>query len=586
MKKLSYLILLTLLGVIFSCHNENITEETPEINQLVPVQFNMGSAVNRDFYGTVLDTSGNPVSGANIKVGTSSTQTDSKGNFIIKNASVKQNFAFIQVEKAGFIQASKTIVPTSGINRVNLMMIPATTTSVVATGATSTVSLNNGTKVKFDGSFKDLSGNVYSGNVNVSLYHLLPSNKYLTEIMPGSFLANSSNGNAQVLETYGMIHVELTGNSGQKLQIANGHTAEITMAIDPSQTSTSPAIIPLWSFDETAGVWVEEGKATKTGNFYVGNVSHFSWWNCDANFDQCILNIDVTNSSNQPLSNVRIELIRQNQSIGTIAYTNPSGTASGVVPANEVLTMKIYNACNNVISSNNIGPFAINSTNTLPTVVIPASATNTITVTGVLKDCNGNNITNGAAYLTYPQTTNYFNSVSTLVNNGSFSLTMLSCSSASQFVFYGSDFSNLQSSGNITVTNTPAVNLGNVPVCTAMNEYITQQKNNEPPRTLTSPISATYNVITANSPAPNSLKINAYDPAQLDSFVINAPNITGPGVYTNFSWASGSSAGTSTGNLILTITNLGAVGQYIDFTLTGTYFGGTLNATGHVLRDQ
>lgn len=38
---------------------------------------------------------------------------------------------FYMVKTAGFIHASKTIVPTSGTNRVNLMMIPATVTSFV-----------------------------------------------------------------------------------------------------------------------------------------------------------------------------------------------------------------------------------------------------------------------------------------------------------------------------------------------------------------------------------------------------------------------------------------------------------------------
>jgi hypothetical protein len=35
----------------------------------------------------------------------------------------------------------------------------------------------------------------------------------------------------------------------------------------------------LWSFDEAKGLWKEEGQAIKTGSNYVGDVSHFSFWN-------------------------------------------------------------------------------------------------------------------------------------------------------------------------------------------------------------------------------------------------------------------------------------------------------------------
>jgi hypothetical protein len=42
-----------------------------------------------------------------------------------------------------------------------------------------------------------------------------------------------------------MVHVQLTGSSGQKLQIATNHTAEMTVAIDAAQLPTAAATIPL-----------------------------------------------------------------------------------------------------------------------------------------------------------------------------------------------------------------------------------------------------------------------------------------------------------------------------------------------------
>lgn len=480
------------------------------------------------------------------------------------------------------------MVPTTGNNKINIMMIPATNTSTVASGAISTVSLPNGTKVKFDGSFKDANGNAYNGNVNVAMFHLKPSDQYLNELMPGSFLANNTDGNSRIMETYGMLHVQLTGASGQNLQIASGHTAEMTVAIDATQTSTAPAAIPLWSFNETTGIWQEEGSATKVGNAYVGNVSHFSWWNCDAQFPQCLLNVHIQNATALPLSNVTVKLFRQNQN-STSAITDGNGNASGIIPAGENLTMKIYDACNNVIMTNNIGPFANNSNNTLPAITISQSLSNTITITGTLKDCSGNNVTNGVANLSYASSTNYFSNYSTQVTNGSFSFNVLSCASSQQLTFSGADFTNLQTTGAINFTATsPSTNLGNLTVCTAASEFITSQTDAQPIKYYISPIYADGNAQTPTSVLGlfiSSQNSNA-------GFLLSSLNGSAVGTYTsNFSLESlGEFINANGNNLTLQISNYGAVGQYIDFTINGTYTNTTgshtLSVTGHVIRDN
>ena len=183
-----FYLLLLLFSFIISCKEETLLEIDENISN-PQANYNFGNATQKSFQGVVLDINGNPVSGATVTIGTGTVTTNFKGLFVFKNASVKENFAHVKVTKAGYVNASRVLVPTNGMNRVNIMMIPATTTSTVAAGSTSTVSLPNGTKVKFDGSFKDASGNVYSGSVSVALFSLASSNPYLNELMPGSFLA-------------------------------------------------------------------------------------------------------------------------------------------------------------------------------------------------------------------------------------------------------------------------------------------------------------------------------------------------------------------------------------------------------------
>jgi hypothetical protein len=589
MKKLKILFALLLTTFLFSCNDdeEGILQNPPQ-----DFSYNQGNTVSRNFHGLILDTSGNAVSNATVSIGSTSVQTNSNGLFTINNASVKERFAHVKVVKSGFIDGSRVLVPTSGDNRINVMLIPNTPTATVATGVNSEVNLPNGTKVKFDGAFKDASGNAYLGNVQVGLYHLKPSDTYLSEIMPGSLLASNTNGDAKILETFGMLHVELTGSGGQKLNIASGHMAEISLDIDASQLSTSPTTIPLWSFDEVAGIWREEGAATKVGNKYIGNVSHFSWWNCDAPFDQCNLTVTVQNNAGAPISNLTVTLLRPNQTFGAPGTTNGAGQVTGIIPANEVLTLKVSDFCGNVIYTSTVGPFATGSSNSLPAINLTATAITTISVTGVLQTCANANVTNGIVKLKNLNTANYYNQVLQTVTNGNFSFTTNICGTSQQFELVGEDYTSLQTTNPITFTATaPTTNIGVINACNAVNEFITYQVDNNPVSYILSNINAGINGTSS------SLYIST---SQNSPFLyMSGNNVTSIGTYTTsqfsmeFSNTPGSitGIGSSTTNTVqFVVSQIGAVGGYIDMTFNGSYTDSsgihTMSGTVHVIRDN
>lgn len=589
MKKIKILFTLLLTTFLFSCNDdeEGIIQNPPQ-----DFSYNQGNTVSRNFHGLILDTSGNPVSNAMVSIGSTSVQTNSNGLFTINNASVKERFAHVKVVKSGFIDGSRVLVPTSGDNRINVMLIPNTPTATVASGVNSEVNLPNGTKVKFDGAFKDASGNVYSGNVQVGLYHLKPSDTYLSETMPGSLLASNTNGDAKILETFGMLHVELTGSGGQKLNIASGHTAEISLDIDASQLSSSPSTIPLWSFDEVAGIWREEGAATKVGNKYIGNVSHFSWWNCDAPFDQCNLTVTVQNNAGAPISNLTVTLIRSSQTFGANGTTNSAGQVTGIIPANEVLTLKVSDFCGNVIYTSTVGPFATGSSNSLPAINLTATAITTISVTGVLQTCTNTNVTNGIVKLKNLNTTNYYNQVLQTVTNGNFSFITNICGTSQQFELVGEDYTSLQTTNPITFTATaPTTNIGVINACNTVNEFITYQVDNNPVSYILSNINAGINGTSS------SLYIST---SQNSPFLyMSGNNVTTIGTYTTsqfsmeFSNTPGSitGIGSSTTNTVqFVVSQIGAVGGYIDMTFNGTYTDSsgihTMSGTVHAIRDN
>jgi hypothetical protein len=103
--------------------------------------------------------------------------------------------------------------------------------------------------------------------------------------IPGDFTGLHKNGSPARISTFGAIDVAITDAAGNPYNLAAGKVAVVRVPIDPGMLATAPATIPLWHFDPVAGVWKEEGEATRAGNFYEAKVSHFSAINMDLAFN-------------------------------------------------------------------------------------------------------------------------------------------------------------------------------------------------------------------------------------------------------------------------------------------------------------
>lgn len=589
MKKIhSFLCLLLLVATFSSCEsNDDNSNSGPNDDAFAQ---NFGSAANRDFIGQVVDTDNNPLQGVTIKIGTSTAQTDVNGVFIINGANVFQRFAYITATKNGYIDGSRSMVPTTGKNNVKIMLLPNSPIETIQSGVISEVSIYSGTKVVFDGAFEDANGNDYSGSVQVAMFHLTPTDENINQLMPGMLYAQTETNEQAVLETFGMLNVELRGSGGQKLNIKEGHTAEITIRIDDSQLATAPSSIPLWHFDEEKGYWKEDGVATKVGNKYVGEVSHFSWWNCDAQFPTVTLTLTVVDANGNGISNVGVGLIANGNTWPVMGYTDINGQVSGLIPSNQTLVLNVYPdyySCNssNIIYTTSIGPFSTNTT--LPNIVINNSPTTlSSTVVGNLVKCDNTNVTNG--YVILNRAGGY--SVSP-VTNGAFSFNEIYCPSNTQFNLKGYDLENLQTTDSIAYNFTaPITNIGNLQACTAVDEFISYQVDGGAPVFL-------IQQVNGGTTTPGT--INQY------ALSLNASNATGglyiwgdtntPGVYTTAQFSmEGSGVGyiasTTPNTIQFNLNQVGAIGQYIDMTFSGTFTDGnglhTLTGVAHVIRDN
>ncbi|MBL0339604.1 MAG: hypothetical protein IPP71_01040 [Bacteroidetes bacterium] len=173
------------------------------------------------------------------------------------------------------------------------------------------VNITGGAKITFPANaFVDLNGNSYTGAVKVFARHISPGSANFEAIVPGGDLFGVNTlGQNQSLYSMGMIEAQLFDNTGlNEVKLASGKTAELKFPIDASQTSLAQNTIPLWHLNTTNGKWIEDGEAIKTGNFYIGNVSHFSTWNCDYSGPRTDIQGKVVDCNNNPMPGIVVTI--------------------------------------------------------------------------------------------------------------------------------------------------------------------------------------------------------------------------------------------------------------------------------------
>jgi hypothetical protein len=288
-----------------------------------------------------------------------------------------------------------------------------------------------------------------------------PTSADISQIVPGSFQGTDANNYRVILQSFGMLAVELEGNSGEQLQIATGKTAKLRFTIPSSLRTTAPATIPLWSVDETTGLWKQEGSATKGTDYYEGDVSHFSFWNCDVSSQTVFLEMTIVTAEG-PLSHVQVKLTRPNGA-SSYGYTDSSGHVGGQVPKNEALKLEVLNTCNQPIYTQNVGPFSTNTN--LGTITVTLSPLSMLQITGSAVNCNNQPVANGNV-LVYFEGQLY----NRPVTNGNFSLTITRCSNSTAAVEIVAvdNVANQQSSSPWTGSaSTGTINTGVVSACGA-----------------------------------------------------------------------------------------------------------------------
>jgi hypothetical protein len=595
------LVFLFALLTLSSCEKDDGNNGSPQ-QEIIPDTFSeyFGNEISRNFLGNVIDTNKNPIEGVTISIGNETATTDSNGVFMINDANVNERFGYVKAEKAGYIHGSRSVVPSNGTNKVTIMLLEATVVGSVNSGSAETINIANGSSVSFDGNFIKEDGSTYSGSVDVIMHHLDPADDDMPMQMPGMLYAENEEGAERMLQTLGMLAVELRGSGGEDLNLAIGSTSEIKMPVDASLMSIAPATIPLWYFDEVNGYWKEEGLATLQGNMYVGNVSHFSFWNCDIPAEAITLCVTTTDENNAVLNNLYVTITSATYGARS-GYANNLGEVCGLVPSGETLEIDIYSYSfcgNEPLYSGIIGPF--NSDSSIAVIIAENDDLITETVIGNFNTCNDNAVTDGYVQLRYGNLT-----FTDAVSNGSFEINLLRCNDDNTFKIKASDYVNLQTTDSISYTfTTPLTDIGTISACNAITEFIQYTIDDDERVFIIDGFQSDFAEVSnaVNGPRLNVSGWSADGSNENCFYMMGALNeINYEGTYDNFDWNNTNDTGfniqecisvsDTNNNIIYNLTSLGAVGEYIDINFSGDYedFNGnphTINGSVHVLRNQ
>jgi hypothetical protein len=484
------LIALSFLVIYFSCQKAGVSG--PGINPADNVRASVA--------GRVTDEDNIPVQGATVKAGTASATTDINGNFTLSNASLNKNAGFVKVEKEGFFQGSRTIVAKENSNNhVRIQLIKKTIIGQFTASGGGMVPVPTGGSITFQpgGIVNATTKGAYSGTVNVSAFFINPTASNLNAIMPGALRGIDLNNQENGLQSFGMMAVELTGSANEKLQLAASKTASIKFPVPAKLQGQAPATIPLWSFNEETGLWKQEGTATKMGNDYVGTVSHFSFWNCDAPYPLIEFSATFKDQGSNPVAGMQVIIKLEGDTSLTSGYgfTDDNGFVQGKIPANKNLVMALYNYCGAVVYSQKIGPFA--SDKDLGIVSITTNTNTALTVSGTATTCDGGPVANGIANIWLDG-----NNYRATINKGNFSITIDRCynTSATAQITAIDLTKSQQGEKSITVTNGTA-DAGQIAACgTSIDEFVNYTLNGVS-YSLVSPVDSIVSFY--NSPSTN-----------------------------------------------------------------------------------
>jgi hypothetical protein len=246
---------------------------------------NPGTTQNEDLSkiisGSIIAENGSPLAGATIECGGINAQTDAEGFFKLTGAADKNGIYLIKISKPGFYDNFKEIRKSeAGATNFNAALKPKELVTTFSQDKNFILELSDGAGIGIvPGTIiNESTGQSYNGKVKLYSYYYGRNDEEFADFFPKA-PAKDKDGNDIEVFDLGIYSIELFSENDDKLNIADGMAAIITIPVPEELAAAPPAEIPTWHFDSGEKVWKESGIASYDGTsgLYIAEVGHFSF---------------------------------------------------------------------------------------------------------------------------------------------------------------------------------------------------------------------------------------------------------------------------------------------------------------------
>jgi hypothetical protein len=310
----------------------------------------------------VTDALGTGIAGVTVTAGALNGTTTGDGVVTWSNVAAASSLQ-VSFVKAGYAPTVKSVPVVAGqTSTLAVVMLPvgntasSTTADTQAITCTDEVTLANANtasgSVALQAGSALKADNTVATDVQVAFTAVVPASEstYLAAF-PGKFLGVPTGSTTPVaIESFGYATVSLTDSAGNPLHLDENKPARLEIPVD-SANDPVDATIPLWSLDETTGLWKAEGNATRATRtngtvYYWAEVKHFSTFNLDRPIAQGMtVQVTVKQTSNAVVAGAQVTVI-SNSSAGAwqdVGVSDANGLCTfATVPAGNVSVVVTY----------------------------------------------------------------------------------------------------------------------------------------------------------------------------------------------------------------------------------------------------
>ncbi|MBC9931732.1 carboxypeptidase-like regulatory domain-containing protein [Chitinophaga qingshengii] len=553
--------------LLTACDKRMVTADTqpetttPTTNGKPPIS---DKKVQAGVQGRITDEKNNPLAGARVLCGDQNTITDEYGVFRFTTLNITEAAAVVTVQKPGYFNGIRTFQVTGAGKEqfVQIQLLPKTVAGTFDAATGGMVAGPNAQFIFVPNQVLDASNQPYKGKATLTYAFINPERNDFADIMPGDLRAVNDKNELVGLQSFGMMALELQAENGEKLHLDGRNSVTFRMEIPATLRKTAPAVIPLWHFEESTGLWRQEGSAEKMGDSYVGTVKHFSFWNCDAQFPIVNLNATFKDDQGNPLPNTIIQMTRSNGS-ESYGYTDANGEVRGMVPANEQVTISIKDKCGKIMFSRKAGPWTTDANAGVFNVTIDPQAR--IAISGTVTTCDGAAVTKGLVNVQVDGIT-----YKAPIQNGAYSSSVLRCATGTATVTLNPVDETANKMSTVTYQLAPGTYTRDLQACDVIQASTVSFLLEGQTSSFTSPADS-IQFISHRSDTSNYVSYTIYatpKSGQGNQITMRLSDIK-VGTTTNYISVSMNGAYYSGQAVSVTITHTGVAGEYLDATFSG-----------------